>query len=107
VDFVMTPVGGLGWMLGEDAVDRFVIRRLEKKWKRPAAMRFFRMVLNPTRSLANVFRFKLPWYRPGRPVRPPLEGAAVVSQMGVACPAAVGDPIRPAVALEQKQPEGL
>jgi len=106
VDFVMTPVGGLGWMVGEDAVDRFVIRRLERKWKRPAAMRFYRMALNPTRSLANVFRFKLPWHRPGRPVNPPLEGAALASQKGESCPVAVGDRSKP-VASGSKQAEGL
>ena len=106
VDFVMTPIGGLGWMVGEDAVDRFVIRRLEKKWKRPAAMRIFRMALNPTRSLANVFRLKLPWHRPGRPIKPPLEGAALASQKGASCPVAVGDLSKPAAA-EKKQAEGL
>jgi hypothetical protein len=106
VDFVMTPVGGLGWMVAEDAVDRFVIRRLEKKWKRPAAMRFFRIALNPTRSLANVFRLKLPWHRPGRPVNPPLESDSLASQKGASCPVAVGDLSKP-VASEKTQEEGL
>jgi hypothetical protein len=106
VDLVMTPVGGLGWMVGEDAVDRFVIRRLEKKWKRPAAMRFYRMALNPTRSLANVFRLKLPWHRPGRPVNPAPEGASLASQKGESCPVAVGDLSKPD-ASESKQAEGL
>ena len=66
VDLVITPVGGLGWIVAEDAIDRFVIRHFEKKWKRKGLIRFVRVALNPARSFANVMRLKLPWYRPGR-----------------------------------------
>lgn len=66
VDLIITPVGGFGWIVAEDAVDRFLIEKLERKWPRPGLIRFFRVALNPTRSVANVMRFRLPWYRPGR-----------------------------------------
>lgn len=66
VDLVITPIGGFAWILVEDAVDRFVIRKLEQKLKRKGLIRFLRVVLNPTRSFANVMRLKLPWHRPGR-----------------------------------------
>jgi hypothetical protein len=66
VDLVITPVGGFGWIVAEDALDHFVIRKLEQKWKRKGLIRFIRVALNPARSFANVMRLKLPWYRPGR-----------------------------------------
>ena len=68
VDLVMTPVGGLGWMIGEDAIDQFVIKRLERKLRRRWQVRAVRVFLNPTRSIANVLRFKLPWRRDGRQI---------------------------------------
>lgn len=66
VDLVITPIGGLAWIVVEDALDRFVVRKLERKLDRPGLIRFLRVALNPTRSFANVMRLKLPWYRPGR-----------------------------------------
>lgn len=69
VDLVITPVGGFGWIVAEDVIDRFVIRGIEKKWKRKGLIRFLRVALNPARSFANVMRLKLPWYRPGRELK--------------------------------------
>lgn len=66
VDLVITPVGGFGWIVAEDAIDHFVIRKLERKWKRKGLIRFVRVALNPARSFANVMRLKLPWHRSGR-----------------------------------------
>ena len=66
VDLIITPIGGFGWILAEDALDHFVVRRLEQRWKRKGLIRFVRVALNPARSFANVMRLKLPWYRPGR-----------------------------------------
>jgi hypothetical protein len=31
VDLVVTPVAGTGWLVGEDMLDHFLIRRLEDK----------------------------------------------------------------------------
>jgi hypothetical protein len=61
VDLVITPVGGLGWLLMEDALDRFVIEKADRKHGlvRGAA----RSLLNPARSFANMLRFKAPWHR--------------------------------------------
>jgi hypothetical protein len=66
VDLVITPIGGFGWILAEDALDRFVIKKIEQKWQRAGLIRFVRVALNPARSFANVLRFRLPWYRRGR-----------------------------------------
>ena len=74
VDLVMTPVGGFGWMLAEDALDRYVVRPLENRTGR-GVTRFLRVALGPTRSFANVLRFKKPWRRDDRDYR----GRAAVS----------------------------
>ncbi len=67
VSLVTTPVGGLGWTIVEDALDRYAIRRLETVSQNEfwlTAISF----LNPSRSLVNLMRFKAPWYRDTRPV---------------------------------------
>lgn len=66
VDLVITPIGGFGWMLAEDAIDHFVVRKIEQRLKRKGLIRFLRVALNPARSFANVMRLRPPWYRPGR-----------------------------------------
>lgn len=67
VDHVVTPFVGTGWMIAEDALDRFVVRRLEGAWDSPYPLVFIRGFLNPSRSLANMLRFKVPWARDDRP----------------------------------------
>jgi len=67
VDFVMTPVGGFTWMLIEDYVDK----RFISHWENGTSVnkgRFYRVVLNPGRSIANLLRFKRPSYRDNRPL---------------------------------------
>ncbi|MBL8177184.1 MAG: hypothetical protein JNK48_21095 [Bryobacterales bacterium] len=66
VDFVVTPVIGMGWVVGEDALDRHVVRRIEEwtdnNWVRLMA----RGWLNPARSFANLLAGRAPWYREDR-----------------------------------------
>lgn len=73
VDLVITPVAGLGWLVTEDAVDRYVIGKLEQKTQRPHWKAILRTGLNPSRSFANVLRHKAPWHRDTR------EGSAAAS----------------------------
>lgn len=70
VDLVVTPLGGFGLMLLEDYVDATLIRKIERGGSERRA-RVFRVLLNPSRSLANVLRFTRPSHRDGRalPVR--------------------------------------
>jgi hypothetical protein len=63
VDIVMTPVGGLGLLVAEDALDRYVIERIERRTNNRYVRILSRMALNPTRSSANLLRFKKPWHR--------------------------------------------
>ena len=67
VDIVGSEVMGTGWMIGEDAIDRYLIKRIENKYQNVAVRAFARGMLNPIRSYANILRFKKPWYRDSRP----------------------------------------
>ena len=67
VDLVITPLLGTGWTIAEDALDRYLVRRVEE-WTDGRGWRLVaRSVLNPGRSFANMLRFKVPWHRDSRP----------------------------------------
>lgn len=66
VDLVVTPLGGFGLMVLEDYLDATVIRRIERGGS-TTRTRVFRVLLNPSRSLANMLQFKRPSHRDGRP----------------------------------------
>jgi hypothetical protein len=72
VDFVMTPIAGTVWSVGEDLIDRQIIWRLEGHTNNRLAL-LGMSVLNPNRSVANVMRGKAPWYRDFRPTRVPTK----------------------------------
>jgi hypothetical protein len=67
IDFVVTPTLGVAWMAGEDALDRYVIQRFERRIDSATGRAVIRVLMNPTRSLANVVAGQKPWARPGRP----------------------------------------
>jgi hypothetical protein len=66
VDLVVTPVVGTGWLVGEDMLDRYLIRRLEDKISSRVVRLLIRTFLNPTRSFANLLRDQRPWHRDNR-----------------------------------------
>lgn len=66
VDLVVTPVIGMGWMVAEDALDELLVRRIEH-WTTNNWVRLFaRSGLNPTRTVANTLRGRVPWHRDNR-----------------------------------------
>jgi hypothetical protein len=67
VDIVGSEILGTGWMIGEDAIDRYLIKRIENKFQNPAIRAFARGMLNPIRSYSNLLRLKQPWHRDSRP----------------------------------------
>lgn len=69
VDLVITPTLGTAWIVGEDAVDRYLIRKIEIKTRNRVARAMARSFLNPIRSFANLLRSKPPWYRDNRSLR--------------------------------------
>lgn len=66
VDHVITPNGGLVWMLAGDAIDRFFTVPLENRTHNKAIRILARAGLNPAQSFANVMMLKYPWYRENR-----------------------------------------
>lgn len=68
VDLVMTPVGGFGLILAEDAIDKKFIEGMESRTNGLNRRRLYRMFLNPQRTFANLLRLKKPWHRDTRPI---------------------------------------
>lgn len=68
VTLVTTPLGGLVEVVGEDAIDKYFIKKLENRYSNPLVL-FGISAFTPTRSMANLMRFKAPWYRDSRTVK--------------------------------------
>ena len=66
VDLVITPTVGMAWLIGEDALDRYVVASLERRTGNRTARLLLRSVLNPSRSFSNALRFRAPWHRDNR-----------------------------------------
>jgi hypothetical protein len=66
VDHVITPNGGLVWMVAEDALDRYVTIPIEKRTKSTAIRILARTALNPPQSFANLMMLQKPWHRENR-----------------------------------------
>jgi len=62
-DFIMTPVVGLGWEVGEDALDRYIVTPFARS-HRILGGRVLRTALEPSRSFAALFAGKFPWMLP-------------------------------------------
>ncbi|MGA9507683.1 MAG: hypothetical protein WBV55_03445 [Candidatus Sulfotelmatobacter sp.] len=66
IDIVMTPLGGTGWLIGEDFLDKKVVRHIEESTNNRFLIDTVRVVLNPIRSGANMLHGEHPWYRASR-----------------------------------------
>jgi hypothetical protein len=68
VDYVVTPVGAMAILVGEDALDRFFVRWVEQH----TGNRFFRgslrVIFGPSRLMANLAVGRAPWHRGTRPI---------------------------------------
>ena len=62
-DFIMTPLVGLGWEIGEDAIDRYLVTPIARE-HRILGGRVLRTALEPSRSFAALFAGKFPWMLP-------------------------------------------
>ena len=66
VDYVITPTVGTGVLVGEDAIDKYVLKGwIERKagGRATAKVKLLRSLLTPTTSFANILRGKYPWKR--------------------------------------------
>lgn len=68
VELVTTPVGGFGWTITEDYLDKHVVTKLEEKSRNPILLTMDNL-LTPARGFANILRFRPPWYRDSRVVK--------------------------------------
>ena len=66
-DYVVTPTIGLAFMVGEDAIDRWVLPLIERAHS-DTLTRLSRTLLNPSRSIANMAGTHFPWDRADRPL---------------------------------------
>ena len=62
VDFVVTPVVGMGWIVLEDAIEREVVDRLADG-SPSLTYKILRGSLAPAHTFANLFAGKKPWFR--------------------------------------------
>jgi hypothetical protein len=69
VDHVVTPVGAFGFMVAEDAVDRYLVKWAEQRLPNPLLRVLIRFAANPSRTLTNAASGKYPWHRPDRPLK--------------------------------------
>jgi hypothetical protein len=57
----------MAWMIAEDSMDQYVIKRIEARAHNPYVRLLVRSGLNPTRSMANMLAARVPWHRDTRP----------------------------------------
>lgn len=69
VDLVLTPIGGFGWLLMEDVLDKKLVERLEGATRNSFLIDTARCGLNPIRGGANILHGKAPWFRASRDAR--------------------------------------
>jgi hypothetical protein len=58
---------GLGWSITEDALDQYLVRRVESRTGNPWIRGLVRSSLNPARSMANTMSLQWVWHRDNRP----------------------------------------
>jgi hypothetical protein len=61
-DFVITPVYGFGWNVGEDAIDRYIMPHVHARVKNHFYLTTL-FWLTPCKSAANLLRWKPTYYR--------------------------------------------
>jgi hypothetical protein len=68
VDHVVTPVGALGLMVAEDALDRYFVKWVEAHTTNRVWRASLRLIFNPARTLSNAASGRAPWHRDGRTI---------------------------------------
>jgi hypothetical protein len=66
VDHVITPNGGLVWMMAGDALDRYLTVPIENKTRNTVLRSIARSALNPPQTFANLMMLQAPWHRENR-----------------------------------------
>jgi hypothetical protein len=66
VDHVVTPIGAFGFLVAEDAIDRYLVQPAEQRVRNRVLRVIIRFAANPARTLSNTASGKYPWSRPDR-----------------------------------------
>lgn len=67
VDLIMTPTAGTGVLIGEDIIDKYILKNwLEKKLTSRTRIKLYRTFFNPLTSFVNILGGKKPWKRYNR-----------------------------------------
>lgn len=69
MDHIVTPAGAFGFVVAEDALDRYFITKVESWTTNRLFRAIVRVVLNPSRAMSNLAQGQSLWFRPGRPLR--------------------------------------
>jgi hypothetical protein len=62
-DFFITPIGGLAWNVGEDAIDRFLFAHVRHAHPHNRPLLIVASFMTPLKSGANLLRFRSMYYR--------------------------------------------
>jgi hypothetical protein len=65
-DLVLNEFGGTAMLIGFQWLDKHVQKRIEGRFQSRAVIDTTRMIANPPQTVANIIRFKRPWYRDNR-----------------------------------------
>jgi len=68
VDYVVTPLGAMAFLVAEDAVDRYFVRWAEARVGNKVLRSSMRMFFGPSQALANMAMGHMPWHRESRPL---------------------------------------
>ncbi len=67
VDLIMTPTAGTGVLIGEDIIDKYILKNwLEKTTTSRTKIKMYRALFNPIASFVNILGGKKPWTRYNR-----------------------------------------
>ena len=68
-DYVVTPLGAMGILVAEDALDRYFVKWVEERVYNQPLRVSLRLLCGPSQMMANIAMGRLPWHRDTRSVR--------------------------------------
>ena len=69
VDYVVTPIGAMGILVAEDALDRYFVKWVEERTYNQFLRASLRLLCGPSQMISNAAMGKLPWHRDTRSIR--------------------------------------
>jgi hypothetical protein len=69
VDYVVTPVGAMGILVAEDALDHYFVKWVEERTYNQFIRASLRLLCGPSQMMSNIAMGRLPWHRDTRSIR--------------------------------------